>query len=226
MAESQLRWLHDTYHQTQKLRIGVGNQISAVQRETDDAPIPSIIKELYASLNEYEGGLVNDMEEAVKDHPAMSWLKEVKGIGPILACKVLGQISDISTFTTVSKLWRFAGYAVIDGKREYPVKGEKLHYSKPFKTTLYLVGTSFIKCNSPYRKIYDDAKAFYIENRDWTLIHSHRAAMRKMIKIFLQHLWLVWRKKLNLECGMPYVFEKMAGHTTYIGPWDMIEGSS
>jgi len=151
-----LRWLSDTYNQTQKLRVSLGNRIDAVERGADEAPISSTLKELYDSLNEHEGFLVKDMTDELESHPVYGpWLSKVKGIGPVLACKLLGQIDDISTFITVSKLWRFAGYAVIEGRREYPKAGEKLHYSIRLKSTVYLASTSFLKCDSLYAVIYN-----------------------------------------------------------------------
>jgi hypothetical protein len=188
----------------------------------------------------------------------MTWLGQVKGVGPVLAAKVLGLIGDIGPAETVSKLWRFAGYAVIDGARERPTKGEKLHYNARLKTVCYLVSASFLKCNSPYRTlVYDPARVQYLQRftgqtetwcqrllatvRDgdgpqkteamreikaallpeaWTLGHQHLAAMRKMTKLFLSHLWITWREAEGLSVRDPYVQEKL-GHTTILGPWAM-----
>lgn len=120
---------------------------------------------------------------------------------------------DITQADTVSALWRYAGMAVIDGERERMRKGEKLHYNIRLKTTMYLIGTSFLKSKSPYAKVYYDAKEFYTLNRpEWTPLHCHHAAMRKSVKRFLSHLYVVWRELEGLPVREPYVQEKM-GHT-------------
>ena len=54
----------------------------------------------------------------------------------------------------------------------------------------------------------------------WSKLHCHNDAMRWMIKIFLQHLWIVWRELEGLPTNAPWVLENMPGHTTYIPPQD------
>ena len=155
----------------------------------------------------------------VKHMPIVQRVTKVKGIGPMLAAKLVSMI-DIERADTVSSLWRYGGWAVIDGQRERPTAGEKLHYNSRLKTTCYLIGVSFLKSNSPYRKVYDDARAYYSANRpDWTEGHRHNAAMRKMIKMFLSALWLVWRQLEGLPITYPYAHERL-GHQHYNSPED------
>ena len=103
--------------------------------------------------------------------------------------------------------------------RDRPVKGFLLPYNRRLKTSLYLIASSFLKCSSPYRLVYDNAKLYYGANRDWTKAHIHRAAIRKMLKIFLSHLWERWRLAEGLEIRVPYVYEKL-GHTHKYQPED------
>lgn len=226
---SDLRWLYDAYVQTQKLRIAIGNRIGAVERAADDAPLSRSIEKLFLDLRDGERAIFGDMEDALVGHPAMPWLGRVKGIGPTLATKMLALIGDVSTFTTVSKLWRFAGYAVIDGHRERPVKGEKLHYCAPLKTTMYLVAGSFLKAKSPYEQLYRNARERYAARElakpkaeQWPDGRQHLTAIRVMNKVFLQHLWLTWRQALDLPTRSLYVEERL-GHTTIIDPWAMVK---
>jgi hypothetical protein len=139
-------------------------------------------------------------------------------VGDILAAKVISMI-DIQRADTVSALWRYAGYGVVNGEREKPTKGEALHYNKRLKTTCYLIGSSFLRSNSPYRQIYDSSKEYYETNRDWTKLHRHHAAMRKMIKVWLSHLWEVWRTLEGLPVRNIYAEDKL-GHNHYISPQD------
>jgi hypothetical protein len=179
--------------------------------------------EIYEKL---EADVDADIQRIVKDHPMFKQLKVVRGVGPMLAAKMLAMI-DIERADSVSALWRYAGYAVIDGQRERPTKGEKLHYNVRLKSTIYLIATSFLKCGSPYRRVYDDAKAYYQANRpDWTKAHIHAAAMRKMSKVFLSHVWSRWRMIENLPLRDLYVTERL-GHKTYFSPeefgWQEVE---
>lgn len=125
---------------------------------------------------------------------------------------------DIHRCDTVSALWRYTGYGVVEGQRERPTKGERLHYNARLKTTLYLVATSFMRCGSPYRAIYDSSKAYYEANRpEWTKGHIHAASLRRMIKVFLVHLYMRWRTLEGLEARALYVHERL-GHSSYEAP--------
>jgi hypothetical protein len=102
--------------------------------------------------------------------------------------------------------------------RSRPIEGWALDYNKRLKTTCYLVGSSFLKSRSPYRAVYDQAKEYYELNRpDWTKAHRHNAAMRKMIKMWLSHLWEVWRKLEGLPTREPYIIGR-EGHEHYHTP--------
>lgn len=156
-----------------------------------------------------------------------------------------------------------SGYGLYDGKKQTPVKGQKLTYNRRLKTAVYLAGDSFIKSRSPYRDLYDEAKVYYrrvkqatpmseilgldefldretpdgkkqwdklikAANKEagakndeavWSDGHVDNAARRKMVKVFLSHLWLVWREAEGLPVSGPYITEHDPKHTHTIGPW-------
>lgn len=94
-----------------------------------------------------------------------------------------------------------------------PVAGWMLSYNKRLKTSLYQLGGSFLKSKSPYRDIYDTYRVEYKRKHpDWTKMHLHLAANRKMIKIFLSHFWTRWRTLEGLPVTEPYVF-RVLGHS-------------
>lgn len=168
-------------------------------------------------FEELEKEAEGEIKELVKDWPIVEEMIQVKGIGLTLAAKMVAMI-DIKKADTVSVLWRYAGYGVLNGLREKPIKGEKLHYNIRLKSTLYLVGTSFLRSGSPYRKVYDAAKERYLETRkDWTPLHRHLAAQRIMEKVFLSHLWERWRRLEGLSTRELYVQDKL-GHEHYFPP--------
>lgn len=209
---SNLRMLADDYQQVQKLRVAIGNRIDACRREADEEGITlTLWRERYGVLLDIEKGIIGEMRPEIELHPAWPFLERVRGISHCLGGQLLGLIGDIEDFATISKLWRFAVGAPIEGKVEKPTRGEKLHYSARLKKTMYVIGTSFLKSNSPYRTIYNKAKEYYQANRDWTKLRIHYASLRKMEKIFLAHLWLEWRKARGLPISKPYILEQ-GGH--------------
>lgn len=220
MDQVLLRALVDLRDKTiQKSRIAFSNRMGAVERGADNMDERSykLLERWMNRFDELEDEIDETIEELVEDEPIVEYAIQVKGIGKMLAAKAICMI-DIERDDTVSALWRYAGYGVVDGVKEKPTKGEKLHYNARLKTTCYLIGGSFLKSNSPYRKVYDDAREYYDANRpDWTKAHKHNAAMRKMIKVWLAHLWLVWRTIKGLSTRPLYVNEKL-GHSTYMNP--------
>lgn len=217
-----LRVLVDLRDRTlQKSRIGFSNRLSAIARGADqsDSDSQAILERWQTRFDELEKEADSDIRALCDGVEIIEHMTVIKGIGALLAAKVVSMI-DIERAGTVSALWRYAGYAVMDGERERPTKGEKLHYNKRLKTTCYLVATSFLRSGSPYRKIYDTAREYYAANRpDWTKLHCHEAALRKMIKLWLSHLWLTWRTLEGLPVSNPYVHEKL-GHEHYMPPSD------
>lgn len=221
MSNSLLRALVDLRdRQIQKSRIQFSNRLAAIENNADN-PGDSEQKETVTRWLEVfqvlEKSLDKDIAIIVEDEPIFQQMVCLKGIGPMLSAKIIAMV-DIERANTISALWRYAGYGVKDGERERPMKGEKLHYNIRLKSTLYLVASSFLRCNSPYRAIYDAAKAQYQETKpDWSKLHIHNAAMRKMIKLFLSHCWLRWRMLEGLPIREPYVHEKL-GHQTVYAP--------
>jgi ribosomal protein L37AE/L43A len=99
-------------------------------------------------------------EEGAKLGLIWDWVTSIRGLaaGP-QAAKLLALIDDIAKFATISKLWRYAGWAVIDGQIDRPTKGEKLHYNRQLKSCVWIIVDGFIKQRTPlYRDYYDSVK--------------------------------------------------------------------
>jgi len=125
-------------------------------------------------------------------------------------------------------------------KSQKPIEGTLLDYNPTAKMLAFKVATQFVKQGDLYRKLYDDFRSVYEERDDLKAevntkkgkmtkgkggtvvetsgtMHINRMAMRKMVKIFLQHLWVQWRTLENLPVSDPYVIARM-GHSDYIKP--------
>lgn len=213
--------LAKVYKDIQQIRIGLKNKTWASENSNGRA-IPKVYEDMIVQLKEMEKALVKEARQQLKDHPAWPWLSQVRGMGLTLAAQLLGYIGDIERFSTVSKLWRYCGLGVTDGRADRMRKGEKAAYNPQIKSLCYNIGTSFLKTNSPYRKLYDQAKQYYTETRpDWTKSRIHFAAMRKMEKVFLAHLWQKWREAEGLPTRQEYVFEYL-GHSTRYNPEEFV----
>ena len=177
-------------------------------------------------INAYKKAMVMQGEQLDK---TWEWITSIRGLKEgSLAAQLLAQIDDIGKFDTVSKLWSFSGYSVKDGHRIYSIPGEKCPFNKRLKSIVYLIGDQFIKQQTPiYVDMYYKFKAEYRKAHPEKIVtdghtkyndgHLHAMAMRKMEKIFLQHVWVIWRESEGLPVTLPYA-QAILGHEHYIKP--------
>ncbi len=204
----------------QTQRMAFNNRIKAIERGDDEAS-PEHVKFLitwFERFNQLEIYASSDIDRACEDIEIIKHITSVKGLGNQLTAQLVS-IVDITIPDTVSGLWKYCGYGVTDGVADRPRKGEKISYNPKARQICYNIGSSFLKTGSPYRAEYDRIKTFYEEERDWTKLHIHNASLRKMIKLFLSHLYERWRELEGLPVRKLYVVEKM-GHSTVSKPED------
>ena len=188
-----------------------------------------------------EEKLGKDLAKEVHTHPLwINFLVDVKGCGEAMAAVIISEI-DIHKAPTVSNLWSFAGLnpGMVPGKKkkkgviiatDTQVRGDKLTpgFLCPFNQFLRaklcgVLGSSFLKANSPYREYYDNMK-HRLEAEGWGMDsknptdktrpkagHQHKAATRYMVKMFLKDLYVAWRTIENLPIREPYQ-EEYLGH--------------
>uniref|UniRef100_A0A7J3TIZ5 Uncharacterized protein n=1 Tax=Geoglobus ahangari TaxID=113653 RepID=A0A7J3TIZ5_9EURY len=165
-------------------------------------------------LYETEKELYRILDSWSKEHPLrVNFLNKVRGIGPVLASGIIAWLSEpILKAEHVSNLWSYCGLAPGSERR----RGEKLNYNPKLKTFCWKIGQSFIKFRCFGRKLYEkfkeDAKN---KHPDWSKLHIHNYARRKVVKLFLASVWEVWRRKNNLPVTEPYPIEVL-GHAKII----------
>lgn len=106
-----------------------------------------------------------------------------------------------------------------------PGRGQKAPYDQYAKKILYLVGTSFLKAGGPYEQHYRaHRERLERERPGWADGRRHLTALRITEKLFLSHLWQVWREALGLPTPRPWA-EAHGGHDGggHIEPWSMVE---
>ena len=207
-------------------------KVKRYDKKYKDANLPKLIEEMKTSgkftdkeyqylssvlavakkTGDIEQGYSKILEDFVVGEPIWEkYLSKVHGIGPVLASGLVALI-DISLAKHVSSLWKFSGYHVVDGHSVKRKRGEKFDYNPHMRVLGWKISDSFIKQRTmPYREIYDDTKKVEIERlkksdgdkKGWKL-HADLRARRKMVKRFLQDLWVVWRKIEGLPVTDPY----------------------
>lgn len=151
------------------------------------------------------------------------WLEKIRGISSVLGSNLIKNFGYCETYDYVSSLWRHTGYDPEGAKGLR--RGEEIHYSPKLKTFIWKIGDSFIKQRTPvYRGIYDNEKQRQLSlmkneasNAPKSRLHADLRARRKMVKIFMQHYWLICRKIKKLHVNKPYPIDKL-GHKHFIEP--------
>lgn len=237
---AQLYQTYQMYIELEELRKKHLLRISAIERG-----VSNMDKQTEADFVEWINIMLKDLDKAIKAYgsliPIWDWVTSIKGLasGRQIA-KVLAEIDDIGRFDTISKLWKFAGLGVKDGKMDRTtsvrtIEGEdenQRSWNGRLAGQVYVIGELFIKHQTPlYSDVYYEEKArlrrLHPEPEksrpgspwpmDYTDSHIHRMAMRKMVKIFMSHLWVVWRKAQGLPVSNPYAGD-ILGHTGIIDP--------
>jgi hypothetical protein len=244
----------NAFYDYQAIRIAMGGRLK-IKKDGEDQIIPEEQQETWAISEKDKAVFMEIYDDAVKQEKRIEawikrelkdyriyteYLKNVKGVGPIMAAVIISEY-DIERATTVSKMWQYtglnpgqvAGKVKKDGEiitTEDMIRGDRLTvgYLAPFNQWLRtkmcgVLAGSFIKCQSPYALIYYYPYKARLEQEQNTINgsdkkwcdekagHRDKAAKRYMIKMFLKDLYVAWRIMEGLEVRKPYQ-EEYLGH--------------
>ncbi len=105
----------------------------------------------------------------------------------------------------------------VHGKSPKRKEGYHFLFNTKGKTLAWKIAQQFIKQGDDvYKDIYYKEKEKQARlNPELKKGHIHNRAMRRMVKVFLSHLWEAWRKVEGFDTRPPYVIEKL-GHGGYL----------
>jgi len=250
MKESEIKesidltFLVKTQLSVEKLRVAVQVRNTHLAKRNRRDPDTCELEEQLQKLEKFIDGKVGGYIDL---HPAQPWFSLIKGIGRENIAKVIGLI-DIEKVTYVSSLWKWAGMHVVDGKSPQRKGGQKIEYNAQLRTMCWRLIRAFCLAQNKYYDWYIKEKSKYQRKfleKGWKIIpaselpkdkngkkyepegiisegHLDNMAKRKMIKMFLEHLFRVWREALGLPATKPYVLEH-GGHHRYYSPWDFVD---
>lgn len=232
-----------TIYDYQDIRIKMGNRLrfkadgedqkgNGTEMVVNVEDIPSLV-DAYQDSKEIEDSLVKSLKKELKGIPVYDkFLKDVKGIGPMMASVIISEY-DIHKAHTISAMNQYTGLnpGLVKGRKmkdgkivvtDTMIKGDKLTagflapYNARLRTKMIgVLGPSFLKSKSPYSEFYYNYKT-RLENEDrliegkdkkWnetTAKHRHNAAVRYMIKAFIRDLYYAWREIEGLPTRCPY----------------------
>ena len=243
VKRQRIKGIVRTIYDYQDIRIRMGNRLrfkadgseqksNGTEMAINAEHIPSLV-DAYQDSQEIETELVKSLKRELKGIAVYeNFLKDVKGIGPMMAGVIIAEY-DIYQAHTISAMNQFTGLnpGMVQGKKRVDgvlvktnemIRGDKLTagYCSPFNKRLRtkmlgVLGSSFIKSKSPYTKFYYDYKERLkheermIEGKDkvWSEtsdLHRHHAAIRYMMKAFIRDLYYAWRESEGLPTRCPY----------------------
>jgi hypothetical protein len=133
---SELRLIYQLFEDAQRSRIAHGERVRAflqgrsfagsgeTSRDVEElmtelqkggsagAPLP--LERAYARAADEEGMLTVEVRRAVEGHPAWEWLERQRGIGHLLAARLLSRL-DVARARTPSAFWAYCGLATVPG---------------------------------------------------------------------------------------------------------------
>lgn len=201
-AKSKLKAYVSSFYDIQRMRVGVANRIGV--RANGMSQKRSVIEDnelsvLHKTAEAEELRYKNLIMQQVGDFEIYTeFLMDVKGIGPITAAMLIAYL-DPYCAPTPSSFYRYAGLT--------PKKETK--FNRKLKTKLIgVIGESFLKSSSPYKKFYDDYKNRKTYSAQaLSKSHIHQMSIRYMVKMFLYDLWVEWRTQEDLETRALYAEE-------------------
>jgi hypothetical protein len=132
---AELRLLYQLYEEAQRTRIAHGERLRAIFQgrsfsggSTGGDPAvllkeissgasvgaPILLERAYTRAMEDELSAAAALREAIISHPAWPWIATVKGVGHLLAARLLSRL-DIARANTPSAFWAYCGLATIPG---------------------------------------------------------------------------------------------------------------
>jgi len=155
--------------------------------------IMGILEKRVADESEYKKVIQSMVEQ---DDLYNSFLKNIKGIGPLNTINLLRYFGYCEKAKHVSSLWKYAGLHVVDGHSPKFSKAEgeaSGGFNPQLRMLMWRISDCFVKQRTPkYRKIYDNEKKRQEElvklkavNAPKSKLHADLRARRKMSKSFL-----------------------------------------
>lgn len=170
MTRNEARYLLSQYITMQDNRKAADQKAGKMEERNEGEP-HAVLGWLSDNALALEKQILSALKAFAASQPMGQWAMAIDGIGPVVAAGLLAHI-EMDKCPTVGHIWAFMGY---DPTKKWE-KGQKRPHNAALKQIGYYAGECFVKCSkSPYRKVYDDRKA-YEQAKNEAGAYAERAA--------------------------------------------------
>lgn len=198
----------------EKTRIAMNKRQDDLEEEYGESRHTEKMGKVAERLKDQEEEMTELLESDIKDLAIWNkYLKHVKGVGPKTAGRIVGGPIDPHKAEYPSSFHKYCCLHVKDGEAYQLTKGESAECNTEYKAILLgILYDNFLRAMGFYYqrdRIYrqDERQKEAERGEDWSDGYIQRRARRKTMKLFLSHLWEVWRKLEGLPTAPPYNVE-------------------
>ncbi|MFA5777551.1 MAG: transposase [Parcubacteria group bacterium] len=166
---------------------------------------------MFLGAIEEEKKIYKEMEKFIRKVPLYQAIFEpIKGVGPVIAGRIMYGIQDIRRFSTPAKLKNYSGYGFFeDGSAQRRKKGEVFACNKFLKQGVFLFTNQVNRGTNPewkerliQRKAFERSKFPEVvikeiggeKKKYFTDGHIHLKGCRYIGQKFLEYIWREWRR--------------------------------
>lgn len=159
LSQQESRWLVQSYYIWQEHRKAAASRL----RKAEEHGEPNeVLVWSFKNMRIIEEQIKNALDEFSKQYRVGNWLREIHGIGPVIAAGLLAQI-DIRNRPHAGQIHSFAGL----NPDTIWAKGQKRPWNAALKMLCWKAGESFIKVRNSEKDIYGKVYAKR-KSLEWT----------------------------------------------------------
>lgn len=163
-----------------------------------------IIDTYRSRIMETRRAIKSECEKMIDDIPILYSAMGVSDMPLMYVLSVITRV-DIVKADSPAQVWRYFGYGITDGRSDTfrARMGSDVHFSSAARRWAGRLALFVSRKHGPYRDVWEK-QIVYLRGRGIPEGALKLRARRYVFKLWLKHLWLVWRRQEKLPVGAPH----------------------
>ena len=185
LVDPTTKLLAENVTDLEDLRKGFNSRIEVLTRQGADSdgvvrgaglpydhPTVARLMKIVQGVQELEDEAIKHLQGNIKASRFRSFIDEVKGLGYKQAARLLGDIGDPFWHQeqgrprTVSELWAYCGYSVINGSAQQRKRGSKANWNPTARSRAFLISQSLLKTQVRLIDKTKEEDDYNVDNRE------------------------------------------------------------